>query len=321
MKAIFEQLQNNGILPVIEIHEVKNARPLAKALCDGGLNCAEVTFRTAAASDCISAMTAAFPDMLVGAGTVLTTEQVDQAVQAGARFIVSPGLNPKVVSYCLGRQIPVIPGCATPTEAGSAIELGLEVIKFFPAEAAGGIAMIKSLAAPYCNVKFLPTGGITPVNLKEYLDFDRVIACGGSFMVKPDMISAGEFDQITAMTQEAVDAMLGLKLRHIGINTADDAEAGSVTADFSAILGQGIRELPVSFFVGTGFEIMKGQGRGRKGHICVGTNYIDRAVYHLQKKGYTFDQENAIYDENGKLTLIYVEQEIGGFAVHLSPNS
>lgn len=320
MDMTMKQIQDIGILPVIEIQAVKNAEPLANALRNGGLNCAEVTFRTAAASDSIKVMTERFPDMLVGAGTILTTAQAEQAVQAGARFIVSPGLNPHVVKYCLSHQIPVIPGCATPTEVGQAIELGLDVIKFFPAEAAGGLAMIKSLAAPYPHIKFMPTGGITADNLHEYLDFDRVIACGGSFMVKPDMIAGGEFDKITALTKEAVTAMLGLKLRHVGINTADDGEARAVTADFSAILGTDIRELPVSFFTGTEFEIMKGPGRGTKGHIAIGTNYLDRAVYHLKSRGYTFDHESAVYDEKGKLTLIYITPEIGGFAVHLSQN-
>lgn len=318
MNKTLQEIQNIGIVPVIEIHEAKNAIPLARALRKGGLNCAEVTFRTAAASDCIRAMTERFPDMVIGAGTVLSPDQAEQAIDAGARFVVSPGLNPNVVSYCLSRQIPIIPGCVTPTEADQAMELGLDVIKFFPAEAAGGISMMKAIAAPYAHMQFMPTGGITVSNVKEYLDYDKVIACGGSWMVKPEMIAAGEFEKITALTKEAVAAMLGFELRHIGINTADDDEAKSVADSFSMFMGMGIRELPISYFVGSALEIMKGQGRGPKGHIAISTNYMNRAIYHLQKLGYTFNWESAVYNPKGNLSLLYIEQEIGGFAIHLA---
>ena len=149
-------------------------------------------------------MTTKYPELLVGAGTVLTTEQVDRAVEAGAKFIVSPGLNPKVVKYCVDKGIPVTPGTSNPSDVEQAIELGLEVVKFFPAEQAGGIAMIKAMAAPYTMVKFMPTGGINTKNLADYLSCDKILCCGGSWMVKGDMIKAGEFDKITAMTKEAV---------------------------------------------------------------------------------------------------------------------
>ena len=165
---------------------------------------AEVTFRTAAAEESIRRMTEAFPQMLVGAGTVLTKEQVDAAAAAGAKFIVSPGFDPEIVDYCLAREIPVLPGCATPSEVAQAVKRGMEVVKFFPAEQAGGLPMIKAMAAPYHQLRFMPTGGINPENLKDYLAFDKILCCGGSWMVKGDMIKAGEFDKITAMTKEAV---------------------------------------------------------------------------------------------------------------------
>ena len=203
MNKILKQIEETGIVPVVVLNDAKDAEPLAQALCDGGLPCAEVTFRTDAAEESIGIMTEKFPDMLIGAGTVLTTEQVDRAVAAGAEFIVSPGLNPKVVKYCVDKGILIIPGCANPSDVEQAIEYGLEAVKFFPAEQAGGLAYIKAIAAPYVSMKFMPTGGINPDNVKAYLAYDRILACGGSWMVKSGFINAGEFDKIKAMVEEA----------------------------------------------------------------------------------------------------------------------
>lgn len=205
MNKILKQIEETGIVPVVVLNDAKDAEPLAQALCDGGLPCAEVTFRTDAAEESIGIMTEKFPDMLIGAGTVLTTEQVDRALAAGAEFIVSPGLNPKVVKYCVDKGILIIPGCANPSDVEQAIEYGLEAVKFFPAEQAGGLAYIKAIAAPYVSMKFMPTGGINPDNVKAYLAYDRILACGGSWMVKSGFINAGEFDKIKAMVEEAVE--------------------------------------------------------------------------------------------------------------------
>ena len=203
--TINEQFKEYGVVPVVVLNDAKNALPLAKALVEGGLACAEVTFRTAAAEESIRIMAKEFPEMLVGAGTVLTTEQVDRAVNAGAKFIVSPGLNPEVVKYCVNKGIPVTPGTSNPSDVEMAISLGLDVVKFFPAEQAGGINMIKAMAAPYTGLKFMPTGGINAANVKEYLAYDKILACGGSWMVKGSLVEAGEFDKIEAMTKEAVE--------------------------------------------------------------------------------------------------------------------
>lgn len=205
MNTVLEQIGKIGIVPVVVLNDAKDAEPLAKALVNGGLPCAEVTFRTEAAEESIRIMSEKYPEMLVGAGTVLTTEQVDRAVAAGARFIVSPGLNPKVVTYCLEKNIPVTPGTQTPSEMEQALELGLDVVKFFPAEPAGGLKMIKAVAAPYTTLKFMPTGGINLDNVEEYLKYDRILACGGSWMVKGDLVSAGKFDEIEKMTRDAAD--------------------------------------------------------------------------------------------------------------------
>lgn len=205
MNELLHKIQQIGIVPVVVLNDAEDAEPLAKALCEGGLPCAEVTFRTDAAEEAIRTMTEKFPEMLVGAGTVLTTEQVDRAVAAGAQFIVSPGLNPRLVKYCVDRGIHVIPGCSNPSDIEQALEYGLEAVKFFPAEPAGGLPMIKAMAAPYTGVRFMPTGGINPSNVKEYLAYDRILACGGSWMVKGNLVDASEFDKITELTKEAVE--------------------------------------------------------------------------------------------------------------------
>ena len=203
MNDVIKALGEYGIVPVVVLNDAKDAEPLAKALCEGGLKCAEVTFRTAAAEESIKIMAEKFPDMLVGAGTVLTPEQVDRAVAAGAKFIVSPGLNPKVVKYCVEKGIPVCPGTCTPSEMEQAMDLGLDVVKFFPAEPSGGVKFIKAVAAPYTMLKFMPTGGVNATNVRDYLAYDKILCCGGSWMVKGSLIEAGEFDKIVEMTKEA----------------------------------------------------------------------------------------------------------------------
>jgi len=203
MSEILEKIKEIGIVPVIVLEDAKDALPLAEALMEGGLPCAEVTFRTAAAEDSIRAISQAYPEMLVGAGTVLTTEQVDRAVAAGAKFIVSPGFNPRIVQYCQEKGVPITPGCSSPTDIEQALEHGLKVVKFFPAEQLGGLAMIKALAGPYVDVSFMPTGGINAGNVKDYLAYNRILACGGSWMVKGDLIKAGDFQRITELVKEA----------------------------------------------------------------------------------------------------------------------
>ena len=205
MNETLEKLGQYGIVPVVVLNDSKDAEPLADALCEGGLACAEVTFRTKAAAESIKIMSEKHPEMLVGAGTVLTVEQVDEAVAAGAKFIVSPGLNSEVVKYCLDKNIAITPGVVTPSEMEQAIELGLNIVKFFPAEPSGGLSMIKAVSAPYTMLKFMPTGGINPGNVKEYLKSDKIFACGGSWMVKGDLVDAGDFDKIKELTKEVAD--------------------------------------------------------------------------------------------------------------------
>lgn len=207
MNEVLEKIQEIGIVPVVVLDDAKDAAPLAKALCEGGLPCAEVTFRTAAAEESIRLMHEAYPDMVLAAGTVLTTEQVDRAVTAGASLIVSPGFDPEIVDYCISKNIEVVPGIVTPSELAQAVKRGLTRVKFFPAEAAGGLAMIKAMCAAYTNVRIMPTGGINAKNIGDYLACDKIFCCGGSWMVKGDLIKAGEFDKIKDMTAEAVEVV------------------------------------------------------------------------------------------------------------------
>ena len=295
MNEVLEKIQKIGIVPVVVLDDAKDAAPLAKALCEGGLPCAEVTFRTAAAEESIRIMAKEFPEMLVGAGTVLTTEQVDRAVNAGAKFIVSPGLNPEVVKYCVNKGIPVTPGTSNPSDVEMAISLGLDVVKFFPAEAAGGI-----------NAK----------NINSYLAFDKILACGGSWMVKKDLVAAGEFDKIRDLTKEAVQTMLGFELAHIGINCDNEAEAEKTADAFDGLFGFTKKVGNSSVFAGKAVEAMKSKGLGTKGHIAVATNSVVRAKNYLEMMGYKFNEESAKF-KGDKMTAIYLADEIGGFAVHL----
>lgn len=211
MKKIEELFGEFKVVPVVALEDAKDAKPLAGALAEGGLPCAEVTFRTKAAAESIQIMTENYPDMLVGAGTILKKEQVDEAVRSGAQFIVSPGFDLEIVDYCLEKNIPVFPGCITPTEVAQAVKRGLQVVKFFPAEQAGGLAMIKAMAAPYNMIKFMPTGGINKNNLKEYLTCDKILCCGGSWMVKAELIKSGNFEKIKELAREAKEIADGCK--------------------------------------------------------------------------------------------------------------
>ena len=320
MNRVLEEFSRIGIVPVIALECAADAGPLAKALMEGGLACAEITFRTDAAEEAIRIMADQFPEMLVGAGTVLSTEQAKRAMDAGARFIVSPGFNEKVVKYCLEQNIPVVPGCANPSDIERAIELGLSVVKFFPAEACGGLPAIKAISAPYHKMKFMPTGGINPANINSYLAFDKVIACGGSVMVSPQMMREKNWDGIRALTREAVDAMLGFTLRHIGINCETEAVAREEGKKFASLFGTDVNERGGALFAGPFVEMVKQNGRGTHGHIAVGVHSVERGVYHLQRRGFQFDEKSRTLDAKGNLKSIYFSEEIAGFAVHLVQN-
>ena len=317
MNDVLQQISNIGIIPVIAIEDAEQAVPLARALVAGGLPAAEVTFRTAAGEEAIRRIAKEVPEMLVGAGTVLTKEQADRALAAGAQFIVSPGFNPEVTRYVIEKGALMMPGTATPGEMEQAMSMGLDVVKFFPAEQNGGVAKLKALAGPYTTLHWMPTGGVNTKNLMDYLSFDKIVACGGTWMVKKDLIEGERWDEITRICREAVQTMLGFELKHVGINCADEAEAEKTAKTFCALFGLEYKPGNSSVFAGSAVECMKSPYLGKYGHIAIGTNSVDRDMYHLGLQGVTFNESTRKTDGKGKTKAIYLDGEVGGFAVHL----
>lgn len=316
MHQVLEQIGKIGIVPVIAISDAEKAVPLAMALIAGGIPCAEVTFRTAQGEEAIRRIAAAGLDIVLGAGTVLTTDQVDRAAAAGAKFIVSPGFNPKIVAYCAEKGIPVTPGCSTPSDIERALEFGLEVVKFFPAEQSGGLDYIKAVAAPYTTVKFMPTGGINAQNIAKYLSYEKILACGGSWMVTADLVNSGNFGEITRLCKEAVRGMMGFELVHVGINAENEGEAKKAALMFETLFGFTVKEGNSSVFAGKYVEVMKQPYLGTHGHIAIGTTNVGRARAYLERQGFEFLPETAKSDSKGTVA-VYLKGEIAGFAVHL----
>ena len=316
-EQVVEQFSLVGVVPVVRLDKVENAEKLAKALRDGGINCAEVTFRAEGADEVISRMVKAYPDMFVGAGTVLTCEQADAAMAAGAKFCVAPGLNPAVVKHCLEAGMPFAPGVSSASEIEQALGLGLDFVKFFPAEQAGGLAYIKSVCGPYTTMRFMPTGGITADNLNSYLAYEKIVCCGGSWIVPAKLLEAEDWAGITALCRQAVDRMLGFEMVHVGVNCADPAEAERVADMFDNAFGFTKKVGNSSVFASTYVECMKQPFRGKMGHMAVATNSVKRAMYQLEMRGYTVDPSSVKYDKKGVPTVAYLNEDFGGFAVHL----
>ncbi|MBR4719043.1 MAG: bifunctional 4-hydroxy-2-oxoglutarate aldolase/2-dehydro-3-deoxy-phosphogluconate aldolase [Lachnospiraceae bacterium] len=296
MNELLNRIHDIGIVPVIAIDDADKAVPLARALVDGGLPAAEVTFRTAAAEEAIRNIIREVPEMLVGAGTVLTREQADRAIDAGVSFIVSPGFNPDITGYVIDRGVCMLPGTATAGEMEQAMALGLEAVKFFPAEQNGGVDKLKALAGPYKTLKWMPTGGVNTGNLVNYLSFDQVLACGGTWMVKKELIEGEKWDEITSICKSAVTKMLGLEIDNIGIKS---------------------ESIKRPFFEDFGLKITEHNDMGTGGCITVTAINVDRAVYHLSRAGAKFDEDSRIRDDKGTQS-IYLDGEIGGFAIRFS---
>jgi 2-dehydro-3-deoxyphosphogluconate aldolase/(4S)-4-hydroxy-2-oxoglutarate aldolase len=318
MHKVLEELGTIGIVPVIRIDDPAAAVPLARALVAGGIPCAEVTFRTAQGEEAIRRIRGEAPEILVGAGTVLTTDQVDRALGAGAQFVVSPGYNPRVVNYCIERGIPVAPGCSNPSDFEQALEAGLEVVKFFPAEQSGGVGYIRAVAAPYAGLKFMPTGGVNTANIGAYIACDRVLACGGTWMVSPELIRAGDFDRITALSREAILTMLGFSVAHVGLNAGSGEAAQKGAALIQALFGFPVKDGNSSIFAGDCLELMKlPSAAGARGHIAIATNTAFRARAYLERQGVVFDPASIRNNAEGNLNVIFARDEILGFAWRL----
>lgn len=318
MNEIIKKLGRIGLIPVIKLDSPEQALPLGKALMAGSLPVAEITFRTSAAEESIKILSRQLPELTLGAGTVLTTEQADAAIAAGAKYIVTPGFNPKVVEHCVNKGIPVTPGITSPTQIEQALEMGLSVLKFFPAEPSGGVSMLKAFAGPYGNkVSFIPTGGIDVKNFTDYLSCSNVHAVGGSWMVPSDAVNAGDFGRIENFCSEARMLSLGFKLLHIGINPHSDGSAAENAKLLSAMLGMPQKPGSNSEFVGSCFELMKKDGRGEKGHIAIETLSVERALEWLSGFNFKADEET-IKTKGGVISMAYLDKSFMGFALHLN---
>lgn len=315
---LIEKLYGIGIIPVVKITDPTSALPIAKALIEGHMPCVEVTYRSEYAGEAIKAISETYKGkILVGAGTVLNKEQVDDAIKNGAQFIVSPGFNPNIVKYCIEKNVPILPGCTTASQVEAAIELGLDVVKFFPAEASGGIKMIKALAGPFGNIRFMPTGGITDKNICDYLAFDKIVACGGSYMVTADIVKEKRFDEIVEICKRSIKTMLGLEIAHVGINPTKEESADNITKSLGSLMCTEPKVGNSSIFVGKDFEVMKEPYLGTNGHIAIAVNDIKRAISFFKANGYEFLEDTKKVNDKGQLMAIYFKGEIGGFAYHL----
>ena len=311
---IIKRIELAGIIPMIKLEKIDNALPLMGALTAGGISLCEVAFRTQIAKEAIALINKKCSNMTVGASTVLTTSQVDDAMEAGAKFIVTAGFNEKVVDYCIEKGVPIIPGVCTPSEIEKAYSREIFVVKFFPAVQSGGVEMLKVLSQPYPFMRFLPTGGINQNNLNEFLTFNRVIACGGSYMVNDDLIKEDRYDEITKLARNAINSMLNLKLDSVGVNSSEK-DKEDITSKFATFLGA-----PFVYEdgekVGDIITISSLKKYGDYGCICFSTPHLERAMYYLEQRGFSFSRDSIIKD-NGKMNGIYLEGDIGGFAISL----
>jgi 2-dehydro-3-deoxyphosphogluconate aldolase/(4S)-4-hydroxy-2-oxoglutarate aldolase len=315
---LLERIKTIGLIPVVAFESADIAVPAAKALRDAQLDIIEITMRTAAGVESIRRVKAEFPDMIAGAGTVLTLDKAKESVDAGAQFIVMPGYQEDVVSWCVENNILVTPGCGTPTEIQTALQKGLKVLKFFPADVYGGLAALKALNGPFgpAGVSFIPTGGVDLKNLSEFLQAPNIAAVGGSFLCSSAQLKNGDFAGITKSTAEAIDAMLGFELAHVGFNTGGPEQSEEIA---KALVGAfHFPYLPGNSanFAGTAVEVVKGAGLGEHGHVAIKTNSIDRAIYYLGKRGYSVDPSTA-KPKGGKTTAVYLKDRISGYAFHL----
>ncbi len=311
-----EKIGRLGLVPVVVVENAGDAVKTADALLTGGVESMEITMRTDAGIEAIRAVKQAYPHMLIGAGTVLTVEKAVESVEAGAEFIVMPGLNEDIVTWCLERKITVIPGCVTPTEIDRALKYNLNVLKFFPAGEYGGVRTMKALHGPYRSVTFIPTGGVNLDNVAEYASKDFIHALGGSWLCSPEDISRGNYERISRVAGSSIDALLGFAPAHIGINAGSEKKASDIARSFSSAFGFEIKIGDGSVFAGPGIEVTKKPGAGSMGHLGIFTNNIKRGVYYLEKRGFGVKRNTEEY-KNGRCMSVFLEKEIGGFAVHL----
>lgn len=312
---VLETIEKIGLLPLVNVKDSNKAAPLAQALARGGIDVVEVTLRDDSALNSLENVRKALPDALVGAGTVHTPEDALAAIERGADFIVAPGVCPKTIQLCQEKSVPIIPGATTATELELARSFGLKVVKFFPADLAGGLRAIQALRGPFGDMRFVPTGGINFDNMTPYVTNPAIFAIGGSFMTPSSAIDSDDWDAITSAAARAVDVSLGFQMGHVGVNCHSPEEARSTAEEFAKIFNFGTREIDISFFAGSAVEAMKKPSFGTNGHIAIACNSMKRAVYHLERRGYKFRFFKN--NDKGEMIAAYIEDEIGGFAIHL----
>ena len=317
---VMEIIEKTGILPVINITDLEVAKPLAQAFCDEGIPVIEVTLRNEKSLEAVKLIRSEFPEMGILAGTVLSVEQAQNAISAGVDGIVMPGYDDEIVDFALENNIPIVPGCVTAADIQKGYKKGLRVFKFFPAEQCGGIPALKLLSGPFKGVKFLPTGGINYDNLGEYLKNDFIIACGGSYMADAKTLGDKNFDKIRENCRKAMSISLDFKLAHIGVNSDDKGEADKTAKLIASVFGLGVRECSGSTFAGNAVECMHNRRFGEKGHIGFSTNSMIRAMAYLADKGIEFDESSIKRDASGKISCIYLKENIAGFALHIVKN-
>jgi 2-dehydro-3-deoxyphosphogluconate aldolase/(4S)-4-hydroxy-2-oxoglutarate aldolase len=316
MSTLMQRVGEIGLVPVIKLESARKAVGLGRALVAGGIPVAEVTFRTAAAEEAIRAMAAELPELLVGAGTVLTVDQAERALAAGAKFIVSPCYVDEVVAYCQERGIPVLPGVVNPDGVAKGLAQGLDVLKFFPAGPAGGTAMLDAMAGPFGSARFVPTGGIDASNVSSYARRTNVHAIGGTWMVRPDLVEAEDWQAVEGLCREAVFALHDFSFAHLGISGQDEAECRAVAGRFQQLFNFAPTEGGASIFAGDRVEITRTPCPGAKGHLAIRCNQVERAVAYLKRAGIQARPETA-KGAPGRLKAIYLDLELAGFAVHL----
>lgn len=314
---VFKTISSYGIVPLVTLDDPDDAVPLAKALVAGGIPIAEVTFRTAAGGEAIKRMAKEVPEIIVGAGTVHDIAHAKETLDNGGKFVITPGFNREVVEWCLKNNMPVCPGTVVPSDLEEALACGLDTVKFFPAGAYGGVNTLKALAGPYAMLKFVPTGGVGLNNLQEFLDLPNVAAVGGSFVPPPKLVKAKDWEGVARECKTIMAKVLDFKVGHLGINAANPGEADNITNALSAMFDVPKRDAGISYFAGDLVEIMKEPFLGKNGHLSIDTRDLPRAMAYLERKGVAFNKDGYMYNDQGKLVAVYLQDEVGGFALHL----
>ena len=317
MDNIIRLIKNIGIVPAIKPVSVENTVRIVKALCNGGLPIAEIAYSTDAAHQVLTDVKKTCPEMLIGAGNISSVEQIDPAREAGADFITTPRFDQDIVRYCQSSNISVIPGVSNEREIEAAMSMGLDTVKFFLSEKSGGISRIKALSAAYGKIKFIPAGEITENDFNGYLNEPYVLACCGSWMIDEKAIAEKNFEKITELTGHTVNTMLGLTIKHIGVNE-ENGNGKALAGQFAGIFSGKVRETYKGWFGSEYVEIMSDKFKtGTHGHIGIGVNDPDRARRYYEAMGYEFNESTAGYDEKGVLEIVYFSGEVGGFSVHI----